>query len=54
MRVFWKAEDRPCQILKVAPVPQVVLLVGMTISGAVLTGVAELKAVPKLAKTNRL
>ena len=54
MRVFLNAQDLPRWMHQAALIPQVMLAIGMAISGAALDGVADLKATPEVAKTNRV
>ena len=50
--MFLNTQDHPRWICKVVVVPWIVLTVGKPDSGAALTGVADLRAVTEVAKTN--
>ena len=53
MSAFSNAQDHPCQIHTATLVPWIVLAIGMATSSAASAGIADLKAVPEVAKTNR-
>ena len=51
MRMFFKAGDLLRCFIEAAPVLQAILIVSEVTSGAALTGVADLKAVPEVTQT---